>query len=165
MTTDPLREQLLQTCARFLEAEGVPRLGGRMFGVALIAGGALSLDELAARAGASKASASSNARLLERLGLIEKVSLAGERKDHYRFAKEGVAAPLAVLRTRIDALRELYALASRPESAAPPSVRNGLRLDLSFLDHLRESQEDLTRQWQERTRGFTDSFSAGRPAS
>ncbi len=164
MADDPHLEQLLQTCVRFLESEGVPRLGGRMFGVILLAGEALSLDELAERAGASKASASSNARLLERLGLVEKASPAGERKDLYRLAPAGVVAPLKLVWARIGQLRDMYALASRSESSAAPAVRNRLRLDLSFLEHLLETDRDLARQWQERTRRFEDSVSAGDPA-
>jgi len=148
-------EELLLACSRLLEDDGVPPLGGRIFGVLLLSGQTLTLDEITVRAEASKASASSNARLLERLGLVERVSPPGDRKDHYRVAARGVAAPLDLLLDRLRALRDLYGLVAASESPAPPDVRNRLRLDISFIEHLLETCETLSTQWEERTRGFS----------
>ena len=89
-------EQTLLASARILELEGVPRLGGRIFGVLLLSDRPLSLDEIAARSGSSKASASSNARLLERMGLVDRATSLGDRKDYYHLSTSGVAAPSAL---------------------------------------------------------------------
>jgi len=148
-------QELLLACSRLLEDEGVPPLGGRIFGVLLVSGRTLTLDEITVEAGASKASASSNSRMLERLGLIERVSPPGDRKDHYRVATRGVTAPLELLLDRLRGLRDLYGLVSSSRSPAPPEVRNRLRLDISFIEHLLETCEELSRQWEERTRGFS----------
>jgi DNA-binding transcriptional regulator GbsR (MarR family) len=48
----------------------------------------ISLDDLAAILGASKASASVNTRLLEEKGLIERVSRSGDRRDYYRISPD-----------------------------------------------------------------------------
>lgn len=148
-------ERLLQASVRFLELEGVPRLGGRIFGVLLLSDRALTLDELTERAGLSKASASSNARLLLRLGLIESATPPGDRRDHYRLTSSGVRAPMELLLERLRALRDLYGLAASTDSGAPPEVRNRLRLDMSFIDHVSVTCEELMSQWEERTRGFS----------
>jgi DNA-binding transcriptional regulator GbsR (MarR family) len=67
-----------------MEADGLPRIAGRIFGLLLLSENALSLDTIAESIGASKASASVNTRLLEQRGLIERVSLQGDRRDYYR---------------------------------------------------------------------------------
>lgn len=146
-------EELLHACSRFLENEGVPPLGGRIFGVLLLSGQTLTLDDLSARSAASKASASSNSRMLERMGLVERLSLPGDRRDHYRIASGGVAAPLALVLSRLTALTELYRLLAAADGPAPPEVRNRLRLDITFIDHLLQTFEALSREWGERTRG------------
>ena len=156
MSDPAANEEICRAAARFLEAEGVPRHGGRLFGVLLLSSGPLSLDHLTTAAGISKASASTNARLLERLGLVERVSPPGDRRDHYQIAGSGVNAPLTVVAGRLRALRDVYALAASSESPAAPDLRNRLRLDISFLDHLLETLEELAGQWAARTRAQGD---------
>lgn len=64
------------------QADGEPRIGGRMFGLLLVEGRALTLNEFAQRLGISKASASTNARRLASRGVIEHVK-HGNRQDGY----------------------------------------------------------------------------------
>jgi outer membrane protein len=71
-----------------LEADGYPRVAGRLFGLLLVTEDMCSLDELAEQLGVSKASVSINARLLEDKGVIERVSLSGDRRDYYRVAED-----------------------------------------------------------------------------
>src|SRR5215210_2205664 len=55
-----------------LEADGLPRIAGRIFGLLLVSEEARSLDDLASELRVSKGSASTNARLLEQRGLLER---------------------------------------------------------------------------------------------
>jgi outer membrane protein len=71
-----------------LEADGYPRVAGRLFGLLLVTEDMCSLDELAEQLDVSKASVSINARLLEDKGVIERVSLPGDRRDYYRVAED-----------------------------------------------------------------------------
>lgn len=64
------------------QADGEPRIGGRMFGLLLVEGRALTLNEFAQRLDISKASASTNARRLASRGVIEYVK-HGNRQDGY----------------------------------------------------------------------------------
>ncbi|MBX6365610.1 MAG: MarR family transcriptional regulator [Gemmatimonadetes bacterium] len=77
------RVRLLERIGQEFEREGMPRIAGKVIGALLLHRGALSLDELAARLGVSKASASTNARLLERLGVLERQTRPGDRRDYY----------------------------------------------------------------------------------
>ena len=106
---------------RHFEAESVPRIGGRIFGFLLLQESPCSLDDLADLLEISKASASTNARLLENWLLIEKTSIPGDRRDYYQAA----ADPVRTLEFRLARVREHGALlqtgaavASSPVAAA-----------------------------------------------
>jgi DNA-binding transcriptional regulator GbsR (MarR family) len=77
-------DEFVERLAVAMEADGLPRIAGRIFGLLLLSEDALSLDTIAESIGASKASASVNTRLLEQRGLIERMSLQGDRRDYYR---------------------------------------------------------------------------------
>lgn len=64
----------------------LPRIAGRLFGVFLVETKPVSLGELTDRLKVSKASISTNTRLLAAAGVIERVSLPGDRQDYYRLA-------------------------------------------------------------------------------
>jgi DNA-binding transcriptional regulator GbsR (MarR family) len=67
-----------------LEADGLPRIAGRIFGLLLVSEDARSLDDLAYELGVSKASVSTNARMLEQRGVLERMSRPADRRDYYR---------------------------------------------------------------------------------
>ena len=77
-------QQFVERMALICEKEGMARIGGRILGYLLATGGTFSLDELAETLQASKASVSTNARMLEQAGLIRRVSALGDRRDFYR---------------------------------------------------------------------------------
>jgi len=67
-----------------LESDGLPRIAGRIFGLLLVSEDCRSLDDLAAALGVSKGSVSTNARLLEQRGVLERNSRPSDRRDYYR---------------------------------------------------------------------------------
>ena len=87
---DPAEQAILDD---FVEHMGIlgedgqmPRIAGRLLGLFLIETKPLSLRDLADRLKVSKASVSTNTRLLAAAGMIERVSIPGDRQDYYRFA-------------------------------------------------------------------------------
>ena len=84
------------------ESDGLPRIAGRIFGYLIVQPEACSLDDLAAGLGVSKASISTDARRLEQLGLITRVSRPGDRRDYYTI---DAAAPATGLEIRLRSLR------------------------------------------------------------
>ncbi len=77
-------QNFVERMGLMMESEGLPRIAGRIFGFLLVHEGAFSLDELAERLQVSKASVSTNARMLERFGLVERTSAPGDRRDFYQ---------------------------------------------------------------------------------
>lgn len=76
--------QFVEKLAVAMETDGFPRIAGRIFSLLIISDSELSLDAIAEVLGASKASASTNTRLLEEKGLIERTSRPADRRDYYR---------------------------------------------------------------------------------
>ena len=66
------------------QADGLPRIAGRILGLMVIHGGPFSFSELSVRLKVSRGSISTNTRLLENLGVIERTTRAGERQDYFK---------------------------------------------------------------------------------
>jgi DNA-binding transcriptional regulator GbsR (MarR family) len=86
------------------EAEGLPRIAGRIFGFLFIQAEPCSLDDLATSLDVSKASVSTDARRLETLGLIRRIGVPGDRRDYYEIAPD---ATLRIFDIRLEGFARL----------------------------------------------------------
>ena len=66
------------------QADGLPRIAGRILGLMVIHGGPFSFSELSTKLQVSRGSISTNTRLLENLGVIERMTRVGERQDYFK---------------------------------------------------------------------------------
>ena len=94
--------QFIERMGLLWEQEGLTRIAGRIFGLALVSPDPCSLDEIAEALGVSKASVSNDARMLEKLGFVERVSLPGDRRDYYRITRDSIVRSLS---TKLQRLR------------------------------------------------------------
>lgn len=78
-----------------LESDGLPRIAGRIFGLLLVSEDARSLDDLAAELRVSKGSVSTNARLLEQRGTLERICRPADRRDYYRVPRDFFSSTMA----------------------------------------------------------------------
>jgi DNA-binding transcriptional regulator GbsR (MarR family) len=85
---DQATRDFIESMGRQFEEDGAPRIAGRLFGFLMLQEDPCSLDEVAEQLQVSKGSASSNARLLEQLGIAERVTRAGDRRDYYQISPE-----------------------------------------------------------------------------
>lgn len=104
---DTRTEQFIERMGLMTEADGLPRIAGRIFAYLLLTPGECSLEDLAAALGVSRASVSNDARRLTRMGLLERRSRPGDRRDYYSIAPDGFRRSIE---DRIDALRRIQAL-------------------------------------------------------
>lgn len=111
--------EFIEHFARLLEQEGGSRIAGRMSALLLLSANELALDEIAERLQASKASISTNARLLEQWGLVERVSRPGDRRDYYRARSDGA---VRLLERRLEWMRRLTDAAK--EGAGTPAAQD-----------------------------------------
>lgn len=79
-------DQFIEGIGLAAQADGLPRIAGRMIGLFAIYGGPFSFSEIAEKLQISRGSVSTNARILSALGMLEKVSRPGDRQDYYKLA-------------------------------------------------------------------------------
>ena len=87
---------------------GVPRIAGRIVGLLMIVPQPLTIKTIGETLIFSHGSISTNLRVLQLLGLVEKVTLTGDRCDYYRFSTH---AWDEILTKRVENIRELRVLA------------------------------------------------------
>lgn len=80
--------EFTETLGLIVQGDGVPRIAGRLLGLFVLHGGPFSFGELAERLNVSRGSVSTNTRLLEEMGVIERVAKTGERQDFFRLASD-----------------------------------------------------------------------------
>ncbi len=79
-------DRFIEQLGRLAEGEGLPRTAGRMMGVLMIAGAPRSIADLAARLKVSRASISTNSRLLQSLAIADLISEPGSRRDYLQIS-------------------------------------------------------------------------------
>jgi DNA-binding transcriptional regulator GbsR (MarR family) len=81
-----IAQRFIEDFALAVETSGMPRTAGRIIGLLIILDEGAGLEEIAERLKVSRAGASTNTRLLESLGAIERYSPVGSRRTQYRIA-------------------------------------------------------------------------------
>lgn len=134
-------EQVIERMGLFFEQDGLPRIAGRLLGYLLLSVEPRSLDDLAGALRVSRSSASTDARLLERMGMVERVTVPGDRRDYYRIAPDAAARISARWLERLTRMRDLLAEALGTPAAERALVRRRLRRGADLLEVLVEGVE------------------------
>lgn len=139
--------EFIESMGVYFERFALSRIGGRILGLLLITDRALSLDDMAKALRVSRASISTNMRLLTASSLAEQVSFPGDRRDYYRF---GADLWERALRTELDAIQWLRRIAERGMTAASVSegaARDQLDVLLEYCDLLMEDRRKTIERW------------------
>ncbi len=146
MGMDERTEQFLERMGQLFEAEAGPRIAGRLFGLLVLTPGALSLDEIAEELRVSKASVSANARLLESMHMISRVTRPGDRRDYYEVTEDTQRRMIEMRMERLQQFREVFEQGLDTAAAEESVVRERLRsFGRSFeviTDMMRRLRED-----------------------
>lgn len=146
------------------EEHGFARIAGRLIGLLLLEPGPLSLDELAELLQVSKASVSTNARLLEQLGIVERVGHPGERRDYYRISDDPWEQLFAVVRRRMERMREALCAGCEALPAEMGVGRRRLRDWERFHAFVLNEFESKIERWRSYRSGEAPGSGAGSPA-
>lgn len=131
------------------ERYGMPRIAGRLLGFLLLDGGTHSLDDLAERLQVSKASVSTNARVLENLQLIERRAVPGDRRDFYQIGENPGEHMFELARQRLEETRRLFdaTSAALPEEMA--EARGRVAAWSSFYAFLLDDLDRRLERWRD----------------
>ncbi|RLP55929.1 MAG: MarR family transcriptional regulator [Ketobacter sp.] len=81
-------DHFIEQMGMITQSEGMPRISGQILGLLLIETGPFSFSEIAERLEVSRGSVSTNTRLLENLGVIERIAKMGDRCDYFQLAND-----------------------------------------------------------------------------
>jgi DNA-binding transcriptional regulator GbsR (MarR family) len=109
-----------------LESDGLPRIAGRIFALLLVSADARSLDDLAAELRVSKGSVSTNARLLEQRGLLQRVCRPADRRDYYSVPEDLFVHTMDQRLARWERFHETVGAARTSLAIRSPQVRDRL---------------------------------------
>lgn len=158
-------ERFVERMGFMMENEGMPRISGRLLGFLMLHDGAFSLDELAEALKVSKASVSTNARLLEQQGLVERASSPGDRRDFYRLGNDPWDRMLKVGARKWEAVRRMF---TESEAALPDEMEVARRRMIEaeqFHLLLIDQSERLLERWRRRQEAVEREAAAAEPRS
>jgi DNA-binding MarR family transcriptional regulator len=139
---------LIERFGLSFEQEGLPRIAGRIMGFLMLHKGPCTLDDLAEQLQISKTSASTNARLLEQLGLLDQIAKPGDRRDYYELAEDPGERMFALAKRRMLRFRDLLCDAAATtigkDTAGQSRVCNMQR----FYDFLLHDIDERMQTWQ-----------------
>ena len=142
--------QFIENTADLIEEDGFPHMAGRVIGALMICTPPyLSHEELAERLQASKGSISMSTQLLMRLDIVERISLPGLRRHHYRL-RERLWKDL--LSTRSEHFRQHLELAADGLAILEGEpIESKMRLvELQvFSDFILESLPEWAERWEQ----------------
>lgn len=139
-------ENFIEQMGLMAQAEGGPRIAGQILGYLIVEGEPRTLGQMTEALKISKASASTNARLLEFKGSVRRVSPVGQRQDAY----EALDFPnLAVIRALGDRFRA-HADKMTEIGAGFPESHAGARDRVTRFAEFHRKTADFIDDWTEK---------------
>jgi predicted transcriptional regulator len=151
----PGAQQFVEGMGLYFERLGVPRIGGRILGLLMLAERPLTLDDMARALKVSRASVSTNARMSVAVGMVEHVSLRGDRRDYYAFSPDAWTRRIEVVLPLLDLLRRLAEQGLPALDPENTTGRDRLLMAIEFCDFYRHETEASVARWKEHVAGRT----------
>jgi biotin operon repressor len=148
LTLSPEIQRFLESIGGYFTQYGLVRIAGRLLGLMLVVDRPLTLDDMAEALGASRASVSTNIRMLESVGFVERVTVPRDRRDYYRCSSDPWDARI---RSGIVQIDMLGAIARRGLAAIGEGevfARAHLEELVAFCDFLIEEERSLLQRWR-----------------
>ncbi|TVP76153.1 MAG: MarR family transcriptional regulator [Gemmatimonadales bacterium] len=120
----PAAQTFIEKMGLHFEGEGLPRTAGRVLGLLMLRSEPASLEEISEALQVSKASSSTNCRLLERGGMADRVSLPGDRRDYYQVDPNMTERMLDAARRKVGTLLEIM---EEARTSLPEDMHSALR--------------------------------------
>lgn len=145
--TDKGIAEFVERMGLVAQADGLPRIAGRIMGLMIVHGGPFGFTELAERLSVSRASISTNTRLLESLGVIERTAMPGDRQDYFRLSRQPYAR---LLRGHVDRMRRAREVVQGAQGAVPQGMAEAqerlAELD-AFYEELIDGFVSIIKTW------------------
>ncbi len=146
----PEMHQFIERFGVYFEQYDLPRIGGRIIGLLIVAKRPLTSEQIASALMVSRASVSTNMRMAVDFGLAELVTYPGDRRDYYRYPENAWERGILV---NIEATLALKRLAEQGLSVVSDgNVEGRQRLEdlVDFCDFSLDELHGWLGRWRER---------------
>lgn len=100
-TSELVISDFIEKMGLISQADGLPRIAGRILGALIMSDEPFSFSQLSELLAVSRASVSTNTRLLVNLGMIERTTKRGERQDYFKLKENPYLSLKQGIQTRI----------------------------------------------------------------
>ncbi len=148
-TLTPELSKFVENLSHYFESYGIPRIGGRILGLLLVASEPLSAEDIAAILQVSRASVSTNLRFALQVGLAEKTSFPGDRLTYYVFPESGLEKTVTA---EIQAMLTMKQYVEQGIKSLPPSDAARARLEAlsGWTDFVMQVWQNALVEWRTR---------------
>lgn len=145
----PELARFIENMGLYFESSGIPRIGGRVLGLLMIAHEPLSADDIVTILKVSRASLSTNLRILTTSGLVDKTSILHDRTTYYVFSDSSLEQRL---RVGVQSATTFKKVTEQGLAAllADDSARVRMKKSIEWSDLLAEYFEKAIAEWNGR---------------
>lgn len=146
----PELSRFIESMGMYFESFGIPRIGGRILGLLMVAHEPLSAESISTILKVSRASISTNFRILLTSGLAEKITFSGDRTTYFAFPE---IAWEKVMSVEIEAIGTMKKIAQQGLDALSPadSARDRMQGMINWAEFLVEVYKNALTEWRIRT--------------
>ena len=145
----PALSSFIEGMGVYFESQGIPRIGGRMLGLLMIAHWPLSPEDMTSILKVSRGSISTNLRLLLSFGLVEKAPMPRSRTTHFAFSDEAMEHRIIAGIRSVRVFKRLLQQAAEAMPERDPA-RHHIDDSLEWSDLLIGSFDQATERWRAR---------------
>jgi DNA-binding transcriptional regulator GbsR (MarR family) len=147
---DEEKKEYVEELAVFWGSFGMPKMQGRVMGALLVADPPeMTAEELSEHLAASRGSISSATRSLIQMGIVERKTKPGERRDYFQ-TRTNWAELMHQQIGAYAAFRKIAERGLRIMEGSPPESRRDLEEIHSLYSHLEREMPALIESWEKR---------------
>ncbi len=151
----PALSQFVENMGLHYEDYGLSRIAGRIVGLLMITPRPISSEEMSEALQVSRSSISTNIRTLQMAGLVDKVSVPGDRVDYYTLSDEHWQMELEMRLENILPLKEMAEDGLEDLDEDHPA-RGRLVEMIDWVNMIDRMLQELRSQWQTRQEALTE---------
>ena len=141
-------QSFVENMGVYFERYALPRIGGRLLGLLLVVDRPLSLDDMANTLGVSRASVSTNMRLILAIGSAKLVTRPGDRRDYYQVTGDAWERAMLIDMEGVQSLRHIAEQGLEVMKSSDNTTQEHLEGLIEFCDLMLEERRVTLERWR-----------------